>query len=72
MIKYVNHKWEINKYRFREIAQPIGPVGDLFQLIRNGVRYAIPSRFVMCYVPLGVYYIEIGCVNKFMRRVNHA
>lgn len=68
-MKYVNHLEEIDTYRYLRISKPIGLQGNMFQLIKNGIRYEIPSEYIICYVPSYSYYIEMKKVNKEMKKV---
>ena len=65
-----NHLWQINKWKYREVAQPCGFVDGFLYLLRNGVKYRIAERFVALYVPLNKYYIDMSKVSKYLERVN--
>ena len=64
-----NHAWQINKYIYREVGQPCGWVDNYLYLLRNGVKYRMPERFIALYVPLNKYYIQIGKVSKYLERI---
>lgn len=65
-----NHSWEIDKWRYYEVAQPVGIFDDFLHLYKNGNRYKMPTRFISLYVPTNKFFIEINKVNKFLERVN--
>lgn len=64
-----NHSWQINKWEYREIASVLNVVGGFVYLLRNGREYRMPERFIVLYVPLNKYYIQIGKVSKYLERV---
>jgi hypothetical protein len=65
-----NHLWQINKFIYKEVAQPYDFVDGFLYLMRNGVKYKMPERFVALYVPLNKYYIQMDKVSKYLERVN--
>ena len=65
----VNHEWQINKYTYKEIANPIGVFGDYFHLIKNDAEYQIPISCIIYLVPKNKYFIRMKSVNKLMKRV---
>ena len=65
-----NHMWQINNHKFKEIAEPKGIIVGFLHLIKNGVEYRMPERFVALYVPTNKFFIEISKVNKYLERVN--
>lgn len=64
-----NHLWQINKWEYREVLTPINVIDEFLYLLRGGVEYRMPLRFIALYVPLNKYYIQIGKVSKYLERV---
>ena len=65
-----NHLWQINRYKYREIGDVLNVVDGFIHLLRGGVRYKMPERFIALYVPLNKYYIDMSKVNKYLERVD--
>lgn len=67
----VNHDYQINKYIYKEIAEPIGLFGNYFHLKKNNVEYRIPDSCIIYLVPNNKYFIRMKSVNKLMERVKN-
>lgn len=64
-----NHLWQINNYKFKEVAEPRGIIDGFLHLIKNNIEYWIPERFIALYVPTNKFFIEINKVSKHLERV---
>jgi len=65
-----NHLWQINNHKFKEVIEPQGVIGGFLYLIKDGIEYRMPERFIAFYVPTNKFFIEINKVSKYMERVD--
>jgi len=64
-----NHSWQINKWEYKEVSTPLNVIDEFLHLLRGGVEYRMPLKFIVLYVPLNKYYIRMDKVNKYLERV---
>jgi len=66
-----NNIWEINQYKYYEVAQPICIIDKFLYLLKNNIKYKFPIDFIVLHVPTNKFFIQKNKINKFLEKISN-